>query len=94
MALREQILVVRLRVLQILNDGALLLTSPFADQLPGGSVFYGFVPPNYGGRRDFVDGQSVAVVGEIIGTFQYTANLGGQKTVPKIRIYGIRSEMF
>lgn len=94
MGLRDRILVLRLSVLQVLNDGALLLTSPFADQLPGGHVFYGFLPPNYSGRRDFVDGQSIVVVGEIVGTFQYTANLGGQKTVPKIRIYGVRADFF
>jgi hypothetical protein len=91
MALREKILVLRLRVLQVIGDNELLMTSVFGEQLPGSGVFYAFLPANYAGRRDFVDGQDVAVVGEVVGTYQYAANSGARKTVPKMRVYGIRS---
>lgn len=92
LSLKGRILTIRLTVVQVLSKGQLLVTNPYlgASQLDG-RIYYAQISAAYAGRREFVDGQQVAVVGEVTGLFQYTTTLGAPKTVPKIVVYGIRS---
>ncbi len=60
--------------------------------IPGmeNKMLCGYIPANYTGSREFVDDQIVEIVGEVTGTYQYTTAMMTSKTVPAIRIYGIR----
>lgn len=91
MSLKGQIIAVRLQVAQVLGGGRLLLTYRYME-IPGmdGKIFCGYIPATYEGSREFVDDQLVEIVGEVTGTYRYTTALNTTKTVPEIRIYGIR----
>ena len=98
MSLKGQVIVVRAKIVQAIGSGQYLMTNyPSVQQMsPGGdipdSILMGFVTSIPEGNADFVDDQVVDIVAEITGTFQYTTTMQSAKTVPKLRIYGMRPD--
>jgi hypothetical protein len=93
MALKGKVIMIQMRITQVLGGGKFLLTTlPTGYPEMDGKVYYGYIPQTYTGSREFVDDQMVAVVAEITGTHQYTTVLKANKTIPAMKIYGIRSQ--
>ena len=90
MEIKGGVTAVRLKIEQVLGDRAFLFSYDDSDVTGQVKFFYGYLPKNYVGPRDFVDGQFVNFVGEITGTHKYVSTIGAEKTVPSIRIYGIK----
>lgn len=91
MSLKGKIVVTRMRVAQVVGERTLLLTNlPTGFPELDGKFYFGAISAGYSGSRDFVDDQIVDVVGEVTGTHQYPTLLAAKKTVPAIRIYGVR----
>lgn len=93
MALKGKVIMVRMRITQVLGGGKFLLTTlPTGYPEMDGKIYYGYIPQTYMGSREFVDDQMVDIVAEITGTHQYTTVLKANKTIPAMKIYGIRSQ--
>lgn len=90
--LKNKFIGMQLRIVQILNNG-ILFDYPWLppDYDLAIKNFYGYISDNYKGDHEFIDGQTIVFIGKIIGTYTYTTTSGSTKTVPKIKIYAIRS---
>ncbi len=97
MSLKGRVIVMRVKIVQTNGIGQFLMTNypsvysmfPGSDMRDG--LCMGFVTPHYEGSKEFVDDQIVDIVAEVTGTIQYATAMMGSKTVPKLRIYGIRA---
>lgn len=75
-------------VQQVISKNTLLLKPPIYDE-DTVKVYYAVINENYTGPKAFDDKHPYAVIGEVVGTSQYTDVRGFVRTVPKIFIYAI-----
>lgn len=95
MSYRDRLFIVPLEIVQVLGKGGLLLGGRLLGMPEyDGKVFFAYPADGYSIPADLVDGQQTAVIGEVTGTYQYLTTNGSAKTVPKIRVYGLRTGLY
>jgi len=91
LSFKNKIIIVRMKIVQILTNGQFLLANyPPAEPYAEDKLFMGFISKNYKGSKEFIDDQAVDIVGEVVGTYRYTTTILSEKTIPMIKIYGIK----
>ena len=82
------------RIIQVVKKGMFLMTlGNEGDFISAGiiaPIYMGIVTPKYKGNTEYIDNQLVSIVGEVVGTYQYETTSSALKTVPTIKIYGIK----